>query len=143
MKHQPELPLSNTELHEAWVIMAERTFDAAQSASIDREAQLLTTGNYLIVCALSLSGEHSDEALQARFTEGLVTVGEEPSKAQQLAMTYTEQRASWYFFSLSHIPDSQTFDGLVRGRKGIWIEEEDFIRGIIASKTNKLISRAE
>jgi hypothetical protein len=126
------IPVDFEERFEAFQIMAAETVDVFKHET-SYEQRLLTTGSYLLTCALATTRVEPDR-LKTVFALGLQTAGMETEKAIDLAEAFDTIEAKRIVFSLAYVRPHHEVPGVVRRKKSVTLEEPQFIRGIIARK---------
>ena len=121
---------SLAEISRAHEIMAGISLYVLHTPEISAEHRFLVLGNYLITCAM-VRQTPAHESLEPSFVDGLVAAGGDEDEARELSTRLTTIRRQRIIFALAHIPDSQKGYGIIRSRRGVTLDENDFVHSIL------------
>lgn len=118
---------------QAMNVMAELVVYEQNNPSSSSQHKKMLLGNYAVTCALSAEPP-SLENIRENFINGLVNAGADLNEAEAVVDIIANINSARYFSSLSYLPKDLKGNGINRNKKGLWLNENEFIQSIISLK---------
>lgn len=126
-----ESPVTPLEIDRARIFLAEQVTQISRVPEFDQNYRDALVGNYILACTLNLPNDFSDSDLSDVFGEGLLTAGQLPEDIDELKTTALDEWNLRLVYGLFHATEDQIISGIERVPRGVYLNKEKFIRGIL------------